>query len=190
MTDTDLLVLDRGQGKSTAIIQRAAKARATSPTVGQYVGIILVTDQQRAYGLFQTAAYLGVGRMTSRKDVMPLDDHRAIVLTTPDTIERCRGFSSDVPVWIDDAQDFLVDPVELVGQVLAHQPELVTCTPWPAPGSPPRNDHPAPPAYNPRLIRHTLGRMRHFGGMVRRGYDGPLAHPVLCTGYLAGGKAR
>lgn len=176
MTDPQLLILERGQGKTTALIKSILTYDGPWPD-GAVHGVLLLADANRAHNFYGRAADFGGQANASHQRVI-LGDKR-IKVTTARLLDSLRGHDRRTPVWVDDVQDFDDPVLELVASHAGlSKIVLATCTPWPAPGSPPRNDHPAPAAYNPSLIRHQLRRV-----------DRPPVTdypPTPLTGYLEG----
>lgn len=178
MTDTELLVLDRGQGKTTAIIE------AVDAQVHQSLGGKGGPDRHRTGIVFQphgAAAGAALRRRllheltlrTSRVRfratrlsidlVMPEPGHRWSILVDDghQPLDRYRGLLHAVG-WVDDAQDFDQPIIELAQD---HMIDVKLATLTPA-RTPPRADA-APIGYRPALIRHALGRVhRPNGGFV------------------------
>ena len=169
MTDTELLVLDRGQGKTTAIIE------AVDAQVHQSLGGKGGPDRHRTGIVFQphgAAAGAALRRRllheltlrTSRVRfratrlsidlVMPEPGHRWSILVDDghQPLDRYRGLLHAVG-WVDDAQDFDQPIIELAQD---HMIDVKLATLTPA-RTPPRADA-APIGYRPALIRHALGR--------------------------------
>lgn len=176
MTDTDLLILDRGQGKTTELVKSIIAYEGPWPDGGTH-GVVILADANRVTGFADTAARFGAERWKGHRDHLIIGDRR-IKVVTASLLDSLRGLDRRTPVWVDDAQDFAEPIIERVPRY-AGLSKIVLATVTP-PRRPPSAE-PAPPAYNPRLIRHQLAR-------VDRPPVTDYRHPPTpLTGYLEGG---
>lgn len=179
--DIELLVLERGQGKSTALIESIHAYDGPWPE-GRVQGVVVVPAFDRVASVCRAAHQVaGPFERTGRTDVAI--NGNVIRFVFPRLLDAARGMDRDTPVWVDDCQDF-------DGPILEMIPEWTGLTNIVMATMTTLRRPPIEPArgYNPRLVRHSLDRVPRPLPILR-GPDGNLVtrRANRLSGYMHGG---